>query len=66
MKNGKYFNVYESYEAARKAFANGDAVGCITHCRNIITGIFSYKRMMVENGIMVFKRFVVQIKILPQ
>ena len=42
--HSKYFNVYESYEAARKAFANGDAVGCITHCRNIITGIFSYKK----------------------
>lgn len=40
----KYPSVCESYEAARKAFANGDEVGCITHCRNIITGIFSYKK----------------------
>ena len=40
----KYPNVCESYEDARKAFGNGDEVGCITHCRNIITGIFSYKK----------------------
>lgn len=42
--HNRYLNVYESYEAARKAFANGDEVGCITHCRNIITGIFSHKK----------------------
>lgn len=42
--NSKYPNVSESYEAARKAFSNGDEVGCITHCRNIITGIFTYKK----------------------
>lgn len=40
----KYSNISESYEAARKAYGNGDEVGCITHCRNIITGIFSYKK----------------------
>ncbi len=42
--HSKYYSVYESYDFARKAFAHGDAVGCITHCRNIITGIFSYKK----------------------
>lgn len=42
--HNKYPNVSESYGNARKAFGNGDEVGCITHCRNIITGICSYKK----------------------
>lgn len=40
----RYENVCDSYVAARKAFSNGDGVGCITHCRNVITGILSYKK----------------------
>lgn len=40
----KYPNVAESYLAARKAYANGDGTGCIGHCRNVITGIFTYKK----------------------
>lgn len=40
----KYSNVAESYENAKKAYGNGDPVGCLTHCRNIVTGIFSYKK----------------------
>ena len=42
--SSRYNNVCGSYEAARKAFSNGDEVGCITHCRNVITGILSYKK----------------------
>lgn len=37
-------DVYESYESAKKAFANGESVSCIMHCRNIITGIFSSQK----------------------
>lgn len=40
----KYNNVFQSYEDAKKSFGNGDKTACITHCRNIITGIFSYKK----------------------
>jgi|GEM_PF-1118479 len=40
----KYPIVAESYENAKKAYGTGDPVGCLTHCRNIITGIFSYKK----------------------
>ena len=39
----KYANVAESYTDAIKAYSNGDEIGCITHCRNVITGIFTYK-----------------------
>lgn len=39
-----YPNVANSYMLARKAYASGDGVGCIGHCRNIITGIFTYKK----------------------
>ena len=42
--DNKYPNVAESYLAARKAYANGDGTGCIGHCRNVITGIFTYKK----------------------
>ena len=34
----KYANVAESYTDAIKAYSNGDEIGCITHCRNVITG----------------------------
>ena len=37
-------DVYESYESAKKEFANGESVSCIMHCRNIITGIFSSQK----------------------
>ena len=40
----KYANVAESYTDAIKAYSNGDEIGCITHCRNVITGIFTYKK----------------------
>ena len=36
-----YSNISETYSDAVKAYSNGDSVACITHCRNIITGIFS-------------------------
>lgn len=39
-----YNNVFKSYEDAKKAYSIGDKVGCITHCRSVITGIFSYKK----------------------
>lgn len=39
-----YKNVYESYVSAKKAFAEGESVSCIMHCRNIITGIFSSQK----------------------
>jgi hypothetical protein len=45
--NSNYNNVFKSYEDAKKAYGNGDKVGCITHCRSVITGIFSYKK---DNG----------------
>lgn len=37
-------DVYESYESAKKAFANGESVSCVMQCRNIITGIFSSQK----------------------
>lgn len=40
----KYTNVAESYTDAIKAYSNEDEIGCITHCRNVITGIFTYKK----------------------
>lgn len=47
----KYSKVAESYESAKKAYGNGDSVGCLTHCRNIITGIFSYKKDTVSEWV---------------
>jgi len=40
----KYSNIANSYIDAMKAYSNDDEVGCIAHCRNIITGIFTYKK----------------------
>ncbi len=37
-------NIFKSYEDAKKAYGSGDAVGCLTHCRNIVTGFFTYKK----------------------
>jgi hypothetical protein len=42
--SSKYPNIADSYMDAIKAYSNQDEVACITHCRNIITGIFSYKK----------------------
>lgn len=39
-----YPNVFESYENAIKSYGLGDNVACLTHCRNIITGIFSINK----------------------
>ncbi len=39
-----YSNIAESYVDAMKACSTGDEVGCIAHCRNVITGIFTYKK----------------------
>ncbi len=39
-----YLNIARSYTSAIQAYSNSDASGCIGHCRNIITGIFSYKK----------------------
>lgn len=40
---GRYFpNIQRNYGDAIKAYSNGDAIGCITHCRVTITGIFSH------------------------
>lgn len=40
----KYPKVCKSYEAARKAYSSGDESGCVTHCRNILAGIFTYNK----------------------
>ena len=42
--SSNYGNIADSYTDAIKAYSNQDEVACITHCRNIITGIFSYKK----------------------
>ena len=42
--SGRYSNIAESYVDAMKAYSTTDEVGCIAHCRNVITGIFSYKK----------------------
>lgn len=42
--NYRYPNILDSYQDALKAYGNGDNAGTITHCRNIITGIFSYSK----------------------
>ena len=39
-----YSNISGTYSDAVKAYSNGDSVACITHCRNIITGIFSTQK----------------------
>jgi hypothetical protein len=36
--------IAKSYSDAMKAYSLEDKVGCISHCRNIITGIFTYKK----------------------
>lgn len=40
----KYPNVAESYDNAKRSWGNSDPVGCLSHCRNVITGVFSYKK----------------------
>lgn len=40
----KYGDISESYTSARKAYGNGDCIGCITHCRSVITGMCSIKK----------------------
>ena len=42
--SSKYPNIAISYTDAIKAFSNDDETACISHCRNIITGITSYKK----------------------
>lgn len=39
-----FTNISETYSNAVRAYSNGDSVACITHCRNIITGIFSTQK----------------------
>lgn len=39
-----YPNIKDSYTDAIKAYSNGDYVGCIIHCRNTITGIFTINK----------------------
>ncbi|EEH97065.1 hypothetical protein CSBG_00691 [Clostridium sp. 7_2_43FAA] len=39
-----YLDIKKSYTDAIKAYSNGDQVGCITHCRNVITGIFTINK----------------------
>lgn len=36
----KHLNILGSYESALKAWGNGDDIGTLQHCRNVITGIF--------------------------
>ncbi len=40
----KYSNISTTYIDAVKAYSVGDEVACISHCRNVIAGIFSYKK----------------------
>lgn len=40
----RYPNIHRRYLDAIKAYSRGDSAGCIVHCRNIIEGIFSYKK----------------------
>jgi len=39
-----YPNIFNSYEDAKKAYGISDAVGCLTHCRSIITGFCTYMK----------------------
>lgn len=40
-----YPEISKSYVDAIKAYSNGDSVGTLTHCRNVITGIFTYDKI---------------------
>lgn len=40
----QYPTIKDSYTDAIKAYSNGDDVGCIAHCRNTITGIFTINK----------------------
>ena len=42
--SGKYSNISTEYIDAVKAYSVGDETACITHCRSVITGVFSYKK----------------------
>ncbi len=39
-----YPNILESYENAIKMYGLGHPVECLVNCRNVITGIFSYRK----------------------
>lgn len=39
-----YLTIKDSYTDAIKSYSNGDDVGCIAHCRNTITGIFTINK----------------------
>ena len=39
-----YPNIQESYESAVRMFGEANAVECLSDCRNVITGIFSYQK----------------------
>jgi hypothetical protein len=39
-----YPNIKESYINAIKSYSTEDKVGCIVHCRNVITGIFTINK----------------------
>lgn len=39
-----YPTILESYERAVQAYSIGDSVGTMSHCRSVLTGIFSYKK----------------------
>lgn len=43
--SGKYSNISTEYIDAVKAYSAGDETACITHCRSVITGVFSYKKI---------------------
>ncbi|MDU6975407.1 MAG: hypothetical protein E6370_13940 [Clostridiales bacterium] len=43
--SGKYSNISTEYIDAVKAYSVGDGTACITHCRSVITGVFSYKKI---------------------
>lgn len=43
--SNKYSNISTEYIDAVKAYSTGDETACITHCRSVITGIFSYKKI---------------------
>lgn len=42
--SGKYSNISTEYIDAVKAYSVGDETACITHCRSVITRVFSYKK----------------------
>lgn len=42
--HSEYENIAKSYTNAIRSYSNNDSVACISHCRNIITGIFSTKK----------------------